>query len=369
MGAVLFVPPVPLCLLLLPTLVSSELLCHDRQELSESTEFRDSVFLGCTTAPVHGGAFFLSNPSLTLKIVRCRFLRCSSAQQSGGIFCYPCKSFSISYSCGHECTAGSFGTFFEAGIASPALGSIEVNATSAFLCRGRFNTFEVVCDSFERGSTSVVERVNASHNHASGWGSGLLLLKHFFASLRFCALTTNTGGNCLYISSLVINSAVTNLDFFNNSCKTEGRFLGLVHLLSTVTIGASVFQANSVDCFLSGVAGIKGTFAGCVFDTAQFSTTGAVGMATTGCRITGRRTLPGSLRLCTCPTSQSADAAIALFSWMWLHRRLSVVLFATLVVLLVDENYGRKQPSDYELLDGESSTVPSGESSSDSASR
>jgi hypothetical protein len=293
----------------------------------------------------------LAQSDATLSVVACRFFRCISTYQAGAISAYPIRSGFVNLTCGIACLAGTFGAFFEIGIAATHLGSLQINVTSAIACQAPYNTFEAVTDSATGGSATTLHHVNSSANDAFGWGSGFLVLRHFVLSVQYCALFSNTGGSCLYLSSAIANSEMHHVHMYNNTCKSDQRVSGLIHILSDAHFFGSIFQENVADPFVGGPAGWFATFDRCVFSENEMSHYGSVEIKVTQCAVYETRTTIDPMRFRDCRITRSLPPGYRSRSRRrLLNKLLRLLPRVTAMMLLLDFAITPSKETDYVRL-------------------
>jgi hypothetical protein len=259
-----------------------------RQVLTATTIFRGCTFRRCETTLMKqpdyfGGALYLDDATLGLTIAGCLFESCRG-MHSGAIG-GSCISLCLNETTGLECAAG-VGGFCFVRVSSTTTGSLEVRESSTAFCTCGAGTLLLICDSYSDGSTSYIESLNSSANNGSSCASGLVIGQQFNLSFQFCTFAGNTPANCVHFADGTINSVVSCLAFFNNSCKSEAGCPGLICAALSLMLANSILQANTVDYFVGTDADgpVSITFKNCLFDVTALNATNSVGLATEDCQ-------------------------------------------------------------------------------------
>jgi hypothetical protein len=141
----------------------------------------------------------IAKSNVNFSAVSCLFLDCWSISLGAAVYIHMCHSFSLSHSAAVRCAA-AVDIFCYVWADSAGPGAIALAQTSASLCSGPENVFELLCGAYSRGSTTTINSLNASANRASEWGSAIRLTQAFALVVQFSSFVASGTANCLIFS-------------------------------------------------------------------------------------------------------------------------------------------------------------------------
>jgi hypothetical protein len=212
-----------------------------RQELAESTTFRDYTFRGCDSNLV-GGALFLAE-NINLIVPGCHFANCW-AESDGAIFVQMCASIAITKTASLDCFAGSQFAFFITYVSS---GRFNFSESSVTRC-----TTPVVTFGFQCSGASRVEFLNSSVNYAVAISSGFAAFENSALTLRFSTISMNRSANCMYFVSVTDSNISCLVYVYNHVNELVGLFTKsdgsvAVHFSTSSSLGRVAISAD-IDC-------------------------------------------------------------------------------------------------------------------------
>jgi hypothetical protein len=281
----------------------SNMTFNSRNVPATSTTFRYCKFERCED-PLDGGALYVCDEFINLSIESCSFSQCRSLSGRGGGPYAFCLSFALAGTEASGCYAPQYNSFCYAVIDSTATGSLKVNTSSAYLCKGTRSTVHLACYTCTTGSVTHVNALNSSSNIADHYASGLYVAHHFSLSLQFSTFAHNGRANCLLFYDEILTTQISCVGLFNSSCHFSASYVGLLYIRANVTMENSFFHSNTFDLFVGGDA--TATFWRCVFDPEQLHITNFGNIMTSECAFASA----GGLRADTnCPLPNATESA------------------------------------------------------------
>jgi hypothetical protein len=183
---------------------------------------------------------------MTLNITKCCFLDCGAFRCGGTLFISNYRSFSVRATSVLKCWA-QYNSFCDVGVHSFALGSSLVDDTLVVFCRCEDGIFHFNVPFNTTSAGTNVESLNLSANYVSNHRSALYAGYQTGLHVHFSLFSSNYRGTCFGLGSDVVNSNISCLLLFKNSCLRDSGHPECLLVGSTVTILNCIFQGNTFE--------------------------------------------------------------------------------------------------------------------------